>query len=183
MKDIRIETNRLSLRPLRESDVARLHQIWTDPGVRKFLWDDREISAAEAAGVVAGSVAIFQEGGPGLWAVSWRGAVELIGFCGYWHFHDPPELQLLYGIESVHWRQGLATEAAQAMIRYGFENLFYEQITASTDALNLASLRVMEKAGMKYQQRENKNGLDTICYIARRHEWQPNDSYFAVLEG
>ncbi|MFN7946330.1 MAG: GNAT family N-acetyltransferase [Blastocatellia bacterium] len=183
MKDIRIETSRLSLRPLKESDVAGLHRIWTDPGVRKFLWDDREISATETAEVVAGSVAIFQEGGPGLWAVSWRRAAGLIGFCGYWHFHDPPELQLLYGIEVGHWGQGLATETAKAMIRYGFENMSYEQVIASTDAPNLASLRVMEKAGMKYQKRVNKNGLDTICYIARRDEWRPDDSYFAVLEG
>jgi ribosomal-protein-alanine N-acetyltransferase len=45
----------------------------------------------------------------------------LIGFCGFWFFYDPPELQLLYGIAPDRWGKGLAAEIARAMIRYGFE--------------------------------------------------------------
>src|SRR5262245_58754509 len=76
------------------------------------------------------------------------------------YFHDPPQLELLYGIAPDRWNKGLATEAAIAMIGYGFEVLGFERIEASTDALNAASVRVMARAGMRFWKREITNGLD-----------------------
>jgi ribosomal-protein-alanine N-acetyltransferase len=176
VKELVIETGRLRCRPLTPGDVDEMHRLWIEPGVRKYLWDDREISGEEAKEVVEESVSIYQEQGFGLWGISFRETATLIGFCGYWFFHDPPELQLLYGIAPDHWGKGLATEAAQTMIRYGFERLSFNQITASTDAPNQASVRVMEKAGMRFDKRIEKNGLDTIYYQIRREEWQPERS-------
>ena len=54
--------------------------------------------------------------------------------------------------------------AALIMINYGFKNLSFERIEASTDAPNLASTRVMERAGMNFWKREATNGLDTIYF-------------------
>ena len=92
----------------------------------------------------------------------------LIGFCGFWFFHEPPRLELLYGIAPAYWNRGLATEAARAMMRYGFEELSFERIEASTDAANLASSKVMERAGMSFWKREPTNGLDTVYYAISR---------------
>ena len=73
-----------------------------------------------------------------------------------------------YGIAPGHWGRGLATEAAVAMIRYGFDVLGFARIQASTDAANTASVRVMERAGLRFWKREMTNGLDTIhCAIHR----------------
>jgi ribosomal-protein-alanine N-acetyltransferase len=99
----------------------------------------------------------------------------LIGFCGFWHFHEPPELELLYGIAPDHWHKGLATEAANAMIRYGFDVLRFERIVASTDAANTASVRVMERAGLRFWKREMTNGLDHDL-LRRRSQVVRNDS-------
>ena len=55
--------------------------------------------------------------------------------------HQPPQLELLYGIAPEHWNKGLATEAANAIIRHGFDTLGFERIEASTDAPNAASVR------------------------------------------
>jgi len=55
------------------------------------------------------------------------------------------------------------------MINYGFRELSFERIEASTDAANVSSSRVMERAGMSFWKREITNGLDTI--------------YFAILRG
>ncbi|HWQ34793.1 MAG TPA: GNAT family N-acetyltransferase [Blastocatellia bacterium] len=176
MKALVIESGRLRYRPLTLGDVDEMHRLWIDPGVRKYLWDDRVISAEEAREAGEASVSLYQDKGFGLWGISFRDTVKLIGFCGYWFFHDPPELQLLYGIAPDYWGKGLATEAAQTMIRYGFERLSLDQIAASTDAPNQASVRVMEKAGMKFDKRIEKNGLDTIYYLIRREEWHPDRS-------
>ena len=168
MKTPRIETARLRLRPFNLADVDDLHRLWTEPGVRQYLWDDEVIPRERTKSIIETSLASFDANGFGLWAVLPEAKATLIGFCGFWFFHEPPKLELLYGIAPAHWNKGLASEAAEAMMRYGFEELKFERIEASTDAANLASSRVMEKAGMTFWKRETKNGLDTIYYSISR---------------
>lgn len=50
------------------------------------------------------------------------------------------------------------------MIRYGFEEAGLERIAADTDAGNEASIRLMERLGMRFEGRVEKGGLDTLCY-------------------
>jgi RimJ/RimL family protein N-acetyltransferase len=169
-----IETARLRLCPLTTDAVDDIHRLWIDPNVRKYLWDDEVISREQASSAVEESISLFQASGYGLWGVFARGDKTLIGFCGYWFFHDPPQLQLLYGIAPTHWGKGLAAEAATAVIEYGFEELTFDRIIASTDAPNLASLRVMEKAGMTFDKRVFINGLDTIYYAISREDFKPS---------
>ena len=163
-----IETARLRLRPLVASDLDELHRLFTEPGVRKYLWDDEVISRERTASVVERSIAALETDGYGLWVVCLKGAIPLVGFCGFWHFHDPPQLELLCGFGEGHWHKGLATEAAIAMIRHGLDVLRFDRIESSTDAANEASVRVMERAGMRFWKREMTNGLDTIYYAIDR---------------
>lgn len=159
-----LETDRLRMRPVTLEDIDEIHLIWTDPGIRKYLWDDEIIQKDRVLSVVETSVKQFEKNRHGLWIVLQRDCDEMIGFCGYWHFHDPPQLELLYGLLTEHWGEGFAPEMAKAMMRYGFEDLQFDRIVASTDGANAASVRVMEKCGMKFWKRENSNGLDTIYY-------------------
>jgi [ribosomal protein S5]-alanine N-acetyltransferase len=172
--ELNLETERLGLRPLTAPDVDDLHRLFTQPGVRRFLWDDEVIPRERTAAVVERSTASFVTHGFGLWVVSLKDAVPLVGFCGFWHFHDPPQLELLYGLGEEQWHQGLATEAANAMIRYGFDVLGFARIEASTDVANTASVRVMERAGMRFWKREMTNGLDTIYYGIDRDSFATN---------
>jgi ribosomal-protein-alanine N-acetyltransferase len=136
--------------------------------VRQYLWDDEVIARERVESTIESSVVSFAVNGFGLWAVLPKTEQSLIGFCGFWFFHEPPKLELLYGVDPAHWNRGLATEAAKAMIEYGFAELSFGRIEASTDAANLASARVMEKAGMSSWKREPTNGLDTIYYAISR---------------
>jgi ribosomal-protein-alanine N-acetyltransferase len=171
-----IKTKRLALRPFTMEDVDEIHRLWTEPGVRKYLWDDEIISKEKAREVIAENLTLLDEKGFGLWAVTFHEQSAIIGFCGYWHFHEPPELEILYGISPEHWGKNLATEIAQAMLQFGFRYLGFDEILASADAPNAASFRVMEKIGMKFLKRENKNGLDTIFYSLSKNEFQFDDS-------
>jgi ribosomal-protein-alanine N-acetyltransferase len=163
-----IDTARLRLRPLEAADVDDLHHVFVDAGVRKYLWDDEVIPRERTASIVETSIASFDAHGFGLWAVRRKDDGTLVGFCGFWHFHEPPQLELLYGLAPSAWHQGLATEAAAAMIRYGFDTLSFTRVDASTDGPNVASVRVMERAGMTFWKREMTNGLDTIYYSISR---------------
>ncbi len=80
------------------------------------------------------------------------------------------------GISPEYWGNNLATEAAQAMLQFGFQYLGFDEIIASAAAPNAASFRVMEKTGMKFLKRENKNGLDTIFYSIAKKAFRFDDS-------
>ncbi len=178
--DARIETARLFLRPYVKTDLDDLHRLWTDPDVRRYLFDDKILARQGVAAEIEHSLASFETRGFGQWAVLLKGHDALIGFCGYRFFHEPPELQLLYGLAPAYWGQGLAAEAARAMIRYGFEALSFDEIIASADAPNEASFRVMEKTGMTFQKRVFIDGLDTIYYAVSRADFQADDSFYRV---
>ena len=110
-----IETERLRLLPFRADETDVLHQLFTDPGVRRYLLDDEVVSRDWVAAEIARSRANFRRRGCGLWTLRLHEAPgKVIGFCGYRHFFEPPQLQLLYGLLPRYWGQGLATEAACA---------------------------------------------------------------------
>jgi RimJ/RimL family protein N-acetyltransferase len=159
-----IDTARLRLRPLTPPDLDALHRLLIQPGVRRYLLDDEVIPRERTRSFIDTSVASFEANGYGLWGAIERARGELIGFCGFWLFHEPPRLELLYGLGDDHGRKGFATEMAAAMIRYGFETLAFDRIEASTDAPNTASVAVMQRAGMAFWKREITNGFDTIYY-------------------
>lgn len=171
-----IKTKRLSLRPFTLADVDEIHQLWIEPGVRKYLWDDEIIPKERAQEVIARSIELFNEKGLGLWAVTFHKQATIIGFCGYWYFHEPPELEILYGIAPQYWGNNLATEAARALLQYGFQYLGFDEIIASADAPNAASFRVMEKTGMKFLKRASKNGWDTIFYAISKNDFRVDES-------
>ncbi|MEW6734932.1 MAG: GNAT family N-acetyltransferase [Acidobacteriota bacterium] len=182
MVNLMIYTTHLELRPFAESDLDAIHQLWIDVEIRRYIFDGKIIARDFVAEEIAASMARFTEDGTGLWSVAQRGIEAMIGFCGYRHFHEPPELELLYGISPAYWGRGLATEATRAMIRYGFEQIGLDLVKASADAPNTASFRVMEKAGLQFEKRIMAGGLDTIYYALQRKDFQPDDSYYQLTQ-
>lgn len=168
---VQLTTARLRLRPCNAADIDDLHQLWTDPGVRKYLWDDEIIAREVAAEVVASSLQDFANFGFGHWVVTWKEQAELLGWCGLRKFGEPIAIEVLYGIKPEFWGQGLAVEATRAILHYGFAELNLERIYAGTDPPNAASVRVMEKVGMKFDKRTQINGLDAIYYVISHDEY------------
>ncbi len=122
----------------------------------------------------------FANLGAGIWALLPKDTNILAGFCGFRFFHDPPELQLLYGLAPSHWSGGLATEASRAVMRYAFEDLGFAEVVASTDAPNAASIRVMERLGMKFEKWITTGGLDTVYYKIERERFRPGGDFYEV---
>jgi ribosomal-protein-alanine N-acetyltransferase len=69
-----IRTGRLLLRPLMREDLEAIHRIWTDPEVRRYLWDGERIPKEKAEAVLAGSIESFESRGFGIWGLSTRRA-------------------------------------------------------------------------------------------------------------
>lgn len=156
-----LETRRLRLTPLCAGDADALHRLWTAPGVRRFLWGGRVIPAERTRELIAHSESLHAQSGAGLWGAHLRGEEALMGFAGYWHFHDPAELELIYGVAEEHWGRKLGSELARGMVRYGFEGLGFTEIRATTDAPNIASIRVLERLGFWRERRQTAPGSKT----------------------
>ena len=163
-----LRTERLVLQPFSIDDVDRLHQLWIDPDVRRYLWDDQAITRERADETVRQSVANAAREGLGMWTVRDRTSGELAGFCGFIRRERDDDPELLYGLAPKFWKQGLATEAARAAMGYAFETLACERLSAATDPPNIASLRVMERLGFSFARRGTLNGLDTLFYSIDR---------------
>lgn len=175
-----IETARLHMRPFAPADLDDLYRLLTNPQVRQYLCDDQIVSRQWVGTEIGSSINCFQTYGFGLWSVFPRKENILIGLCGFRFFHKPPELQLIYTIAPTYWLQGLATEAARAMLRYGFEELKFTRIITSADAPNAASLRVMEKAGMTFEKRVLIEGQDIVYYALMRENYQSDEALYSL---
>lgn len=176
-----IETERLLLRRFTPDDDADVmyERVYTDPDVMRYVqptgWPHpREESAAFLARVNA----FFDEHGFGQWAVEHKVEGRLLGYCGLKFLHKTTEVELLYGLDKDYWGQGLATEAARAALRYGFEEARLSYIVAVALPENAGSRRVLEKAGMRYEGRARHYDFEVVRYALRREEFAPGpDKY------
>jgi len=171
-----LNTGRMRLRPISTGDVDALHTLWTDPDVRRYLWDDRIIPRETVEQIVAQSLTTFDTDGFGYFALELQDrADELIGFCGHRRADIEGQIELLYGIHPTYWGEGLVAEAAREVLRFGFESCAFDRVIAATDTPNQQSVRVLQKLGMTFQCRREFHGLDTVFYSMTRSEFFETD--------
>ncbi|MEU5310621.1 GNAT family N-acetyltransferase [Streptomyces sp. NPDC021562] len=144
-----LRTERLVLRPWRDSDLGPWAAMNADPEVREHLGDVLTREQSDAS--VARFRADLDRRGYGWWAVEVRATGAFIGFAGL----DDVEDGLPFGGVEIGWRlarpawgHGYATEAALTVLAHGFAALALPEILAVTTAGNLRSQAVMGRIGM-----------------------------------
>ncbi len=169
-----LHTRRLRLRPFHPEHEDALLHLWNDPGVRRYLWDDQPVPQEEVRAQIALSQQDFHERGFGEFSLFLaERPEELIGFSGLRHIDGGEEIELLYGLLPEHWGRGLATEAARAVLQFGFEQVGLEVILAGADFDNAASLRCLERLGMSSagERRVGPLRLPARYYQLRRQDF------------
>jgi ribosomal-protein-alanine N-acetyltransferase len=159
-----IHTPRLALAPATPHDHRELLALVTQPGVRRFLFDDQIWTSDQVSELLAKNEALFAEREYGLWLARPLGTRTLVGFGGFWFFHDPPDLQLIYAVADDHVSRGYGREIATAVVDYGFSNLQMPSIRACTDVPNVRSQRLLDALGFAVEKREMVGSLDTLFY-------------------
>jgi len=97
-----LETERLVLRPLVPNDIPALHRFHNDPEVRRYLWDNTEVSAETVAAIVDASEACFADLGAGFFAIEMTtNPGEIAGFCGFRRFEGGDRLLLARDAEAA----------------------------------------------------------------------------------
>jgi ribosomal-protein-alanine N-acetyltransferase len=118
----------------------------------------------------------WDEHGLGWWAVQLASSGQLIGWSGLQFLPETDETEVAYLLGKRLWGRGLATEAAQAGLRLGFQTLRLERIVGIVHPDNAASRRVLEKLGMGFVDRVCYFGMDCCRYAMDRSEYSPGEA-------
>lgn len=157
-----LQSLRLDLRPCTAADVDLLLRHWTEPSVRRFLFDDRVVERETVAGFVAASSASFEKDGYGLWLLNGRADGEFRGVCGLCETVVKPDL--LFSIAPPYWGRGLAAEAARRVLQYAFGELGLPGVIATVDKPNKLSVRTLEMLGMTLTEERLIDGKPILYY-------------------
>lgn len=147
-----IETTRLRLRPLREDDAEELSRIFSDPAVVEYSGGRSPTLEEVRAGIRQHISEHYRDHGYGLLAAELRDTGELVGRIGFLEteIDATGDAELHYHLAPTAWGDGLATEAARAVLEWGFEEGRLARVVAVIHPENLASRRVAEKCGLTF---------------------------------
>ena len=146
-----IVTNRLVLREWRDADLEPFVAMNADPVVMQFF--PETYTEERTRRFIARIRECWAERGYGLWAVERQDTGGFIGYVGLWPAtfpaHFTPAVEVGWRLAADHWGRGYATEGARAALTYGFSTAGLDEIVSFTSAINVRSVRVMERLGMR----------------------------------
>lgn len=147
------ETARLCLRNWREEDRDLFHEINADPKVMEFFPFRR--TRLESDALFEHVRTMISESGLGFYAVALKDTSEAMGFCGLARPGIAPVLpedsvEIGWRLATRFWGNGYMTEAAKALLKYGFEELRLPEIVSFAVAANTRSTAVMRRIGLHH---------------------------------
>ena len=164
-----LETARLTIRRIVAGDAAAMHAVYGDAEAMRWVADGLPLARERCEDWVKVTERNYAARGYGMFTVLLRDSNEVVGFCGLVHPGGQPDAEIKYAFGRASWGKGYATEAATAMLRHGASAHGLARIIATAAPENLASHRVLAKAGMKPEEpRRSEDGAVTLVF-----SWQP----------
>jgi [ribosomal protein S5]-alanine N-acetyltransferase len=179
LKDLpTLETERLILRKLTLDDAQDMFEYAQDSEIARLgLWQPfytLQDSIDDLNSVLEG----YAQGKMMTWAMEHKEDRKMIGRLVLGHYEpDDARADLGYAMNRRYWGKGYATEAIRRVVKFGFEELSLNRIGAVVLPENIASIRVLEKAGLKFEgvRREfafiGDKYCDLHCYSILKREW------------
>jgi RimJ/RimL family protein N-acetyltransferase len=173
-----IRTDRLSIRPWRNDESERYHEVRGTAEVTRYLYDP-PLTRRQAATKLRGLRTEIRR--PGEWinlAVEVNATRTVVGDVGLgWTSQVHRQAEVGYSFHPEHGGRGYATEAAAAMVGLAFSGLDVHRVCGRLDARNSASARLLERLGMRYEGHLVENELvkgewtDEMIYAVLASEW------------
>jgi ribosomal-protein-alanine N-acetyltransferase len=167
-----LQTPHLLLCCMSAGDLADLTRMHLDPRVMATMGGIR--TPEGTADWLDRQIGHWQRCGFGLWIARERATGAFAGRGGLHHIEidGRDEIEVGYCFRAEFWGRGLATELARESVRVAFEVLKLSEIICFTLPTNLASQRVMQKAGFRYERDIVYRDLPHVFYRLRAAEWQ-----------
>ena len=174
-----LESPRLRLRELTDADFEAVHEYASDPEVVRFMnWGPNTKQDTRDFLERAQSAALVEPRLKHDFAVVGKESGRLLGAIGLYVAPEEFQAMLGYCYSAAAWGQGYATEAAETVVRFGFDVLMLNRIWAGCDPDNAGSIRVLEKAGMTLEGRLREDVRirgefrDSLVYGVLEREWR-----------
>jgi RimJ/RimL family protein N-acetyltransferase len=153
---ILLETKRMYFREFQETEAQLLFELDSDPEVMRFISNGHPTPLARIQNEIIPKFLNFYRQSPpqGFWAAH---LLDNGDFIGWFHFRPSTlpgaekDMELGYRLKRNVWGRSLATEGSRALLEKAFKEWGCEKVCAHTMAINLASRRVMEKVGLKFE--------------------------------
>ena len=182
---IAYETDRLLLREFTDADAPSLYALDSDPDVVRFVGQPPPASVEPYLDAIRGRYRRYYERHPGFgfWAAVERATGSFVGWfhlrpAGDYRFaaeagYRPGDFDLGYRLARAAWGRGYATEVSRLLVRRAFADLGVSRVVACVLSPNVASIRVLEKAGLRRQGEARLPGFESpaLVYAASIDEY------------
>ncbi len=159
-----IETKRLLIRPYRFEDVHEIVSMFQDQEVMEFMPNGTDKTLRDTEMRIANYINHYSVYGYSKYVLMDKGTKQLIGDCGICRIEHSEINELGYRVKKEFWNQGFATEAANAIIGYAFNDLKFTELNALVERQNTKSIYILEnKLGFK-------SDGQLFCY-GKNFEW------------
>jgi RimJ/RimL family protein N-acetyltransferase len=157
-------TIRLTAERIQQHHLADLVALHLDPDVSRYLGGIRSATVTEAW--LALNIAHWQQYGFGLWVLKTRSTGEFAGRAGLRHIalDGADEVEIVFSFARALWGQGLASETAQALMKFARSGLHLPSLVGIVSVANAASRRVLEKSGFALERHGHYRGSEIVIY-------------------
>lgn len=147
-----LETARLALRRLSTDDADFILELLNQSSFLRYIGDKGVRNANDAIRYIqTGPIASYERFGFGLYLVELKETGASIGMCGLLKRDSLPDVDVGFAFLPDYWSQGFAFESAAAVMNYGREALGLRRIVAITSLDNDASIKLLEKLGLRFE--------------------------------
>jgi RimJ/RimL family protein N-acetyltransferase len=172
---VTLETDRLTLRMLRESDFEAYAEMCADPEVMRYIGDGQPLVRPMAWRNLALMIGHWSLRGYGIWAAEERSTGELVGRIGFWNPDGWPGFELGWMLRRAYWGRGYATEGARAALDLAFTRMERADVISLIHPENVASIRVAHRLAERLVDSAELFGRPALVYRITREEWEaPN---------
>lgn len=143
-----LETERLTLRAIRETDAGEMFGMRSDERVMRFVGRPLAERVEDAAALIAVMIDWQSKRDAVTWALTLSGDDRLIGTIGFWRMQkENYRAEIGYMLGADFHGRGLMSEALAAVLSYGFDVMKLHSVEANVNPENAASIRILEKNG------------------------------------
>lgn len=162
-----IETERVILRPWQDRDLAPFARMNAEPDVMRYF--PALLSREESDNLANRFKAMMENnGGWGVWVIELKATQEFVGIVGLLHqadrFDFSPCTEIAWRLAKPFWHQGIAKEAASAVLDFAFHQQHLDEVVSFTSVHNLPSEDLMKRLGM------TKQGIFLHPALAAEHQ-------------
>lgn len=150
-------------REFSSEDANVMFDLNSDPEVLKYT-GDQAFHSVEDARIFLENYDHYALHGFGRWAVIQKSTGNFIGWCGLKYSVSTDEVDIGFRFFKATWNQGFATEAAKKCLQFGFDSYGIKLIVGRAMEANIASVKVLEKLGLRYLKSFNFDSKDGVIY-------------------